>query len=254
YKYPDGTIGLNDINLTVRNGEVVTLIGANGTGKSTLLLALMGIIEFSGTASVFDIPVLKNNMRVIRSKMNLVFQNPDDQLFSPTVREDIAFGPLNLGWDDQKVDSAVTRALETVRMKSVEDKIPQNLSYGEKKRVALATILAMEPEVILLDEPTAGLDPRSAGELIDILYGLNKNGTTLLVATHDLHTADELASRVVVLNENKTIVAEGNSEEILNNHELLLTNNLLHRHIHRHNNEEHVHEHTHFQHERHHKK
>ncbi len=253
YTYPDGIIGIYDINLDIDTGEILTIIGSNGTGKSTLLSALMGIINFKGEVKIFDIPLIKPNLKKIRSKMNLVFQNPEDQLFSPSVWEDVTFGPINLGWDDNKVRNQSLQALEKVRMRNFVDRIPHHLSFGEKKRVALATILAMNPDILLLDEPTSGLDPRSAAELIDILYGLNKDGKTLVVATHDLHTADELASRVIVLNETKTVVATGSSKEILNNHELLLANNLVHRHIHRHHNEEHVHEHTHFQHEKHHK-
>lgn len=254
YKYPDGTTGLSDINFSVETGEIVVIIGANGTGKSTLLLALMGIIDTQGEIKVLGETLTKNNLKKVRSKMNLVFQNPEDQLFSPTVWEDVVFGPVNLGWDKKTVEERAKTALGKVRMQNYINQISHHLSFGEKKRVALATILAMNPDILLLDEPTSGLDPRSAAELIDILYELNKEGKTLVIATHELHTADELTSRVIVFNENKTVVAAGTNDEILSNHDLLLRNNLIHQHVHRHDGIEHLHEHTHFRHQRHHDK
>lgn len=251
YTYPDKTIGLRDINLNVARGETVVVIGANGTGKSTLLLNLMGILRGEGEVKVLGNALNNKNLRTIRREMGLAFQNPDDQLFCPTVLDDVAFGPLNLGWERDVVLSEARNALALVRMEKYESRPSHHLSFGEKKRVAMATLLSMRPQILLLDEPTGGLDPRSSADLIDILYVLREQGKTILATSHDLHLVAEIADRVCVFSEEKTIAADGPFREILSNHDLLLKNNLVHSHRHRHeryiaeHEHEHLHEHEH---------
>ncbi|MGR3310634.1 MAG: energy-coupling factor ABC transporter ATP-binding protein [Candidatus Brocadiales bacterium] len=247
YTYPDKTIGLQDINLDVARGETVVVIGANGSGKSTLLLNLMGIQHGTGEIEVLGKILNGKNLRTIRREMGLVFQNPDDQLFCPTVLDDVAFGPINLGWERDVVLHESRNALALVRMEKFESRSSHHLSFGEKKRVAMATLLSMKPQILLMDEPTGSLDPRSCTELIEILYALKGQGKTIFATSHDLHLVTEIADRVCVFSEEKTIVADGTFKEILSNHELLLKNNLIHRHMHRHERfvEEHEHAHIH---------
>ncbi|HHT9124927.1 MAG TPA: energy-coupling factor ABC transporter ATP-binding protein [Candidatus Brocadiia bacterium] len=251
YTYPDKTVGLQDINLDVAKGETVIIIGANGTGKSTLLLNLIGILRGRGEIEILGNVLNDKNLRTIRKEMGLVFQNPDDQLFCPTVLDDVAFGPVNLGWDRDVVLQESRNALALVRMEKVESRPSHHLSFGEKKRVAIATLLSMKPQILLMDEPTGGLDPRSCTELIEILYVLKDQGKTILATSHDLHMVSEIADRVCVLSEEKTIVADGPFKEILSNQELLLKNNLIHQHRHRHerfvveHEHAHLHEHDH---------
>lgn len=247
YTYPDGTPGLKGVSFSVGAGEFVAVLGANGTGKSTLLMTLMGILRGQGEIRIFDIVLDAKTIKTLRRKMNLLFQDPDDQLFSPTVFDDVAFGPINLGLSDDEVRLRVSRALESVRLTGFERRCPHHLSYGEKKKVAIASIISMAPEILLLDEPTGGLDPRSATELINILDDLKQKGNTILVTTHDLHLASELADKVIILNEMKSIATEGTPEEVLKNRQLLLANNLIHEHRHKHKAivHTHVHEHEH---------
>lgn len=245
YTYPDKTTGLKDINLAVAKGETVIVIGANGTGKSTLLLNLMGILRGEGEIEVLGNVLNGKNLRTIRREMGLVFQNPDDQLFCPTVLDDVAFGPINLGWERDVVLHESRKALALVRMEKVESRPSHRLSFGEKKRVAIATLLSMKPQILLMDEPTGGLDPRSCTELIEILYALKEQGKTIFATSHDLHMVAEIADRVCVLSEEKTIVADGTFKEILSNHELLLKNSLVHQHRHRHERLAEGHEHAH---------
>ena len=245
YTYPDKTTGLQDINLEAAKGETVIIIGANGTGKSTLLLNLMGILRGKGDIEVLGNVLNDKNLKTIRRTMGLVFQNPDDQLFCPTVLDDVAFGPLNLGWERDAVLHESRSALALVRMEKFESRPSHHLSFGEKKRVAVATLLSMKPQILLLDEPTGGLDPRSCTELIEILYVLKDQGKTILATSHDLHMVAEIADRVCVLSEEKTIVADGPFKEILSNHELLSKNNLIHQHRHRHERFVKEHEHAH---------
>lgn len=217
YSYPDGRQALRDINLTIDIGESVALIGANGAGKSTLLLHLNGIIRSSKTIKILDLPLNDKNLKQIRSKVGLVFQNPDDQLFSPTVFDDVAFGPINMGLHPNEVRQRVSRALHDVNMAGYEQRSPQHLSVGEKKRIAIATILSMSPEILVLDEPTANLDPRAKWELIELIKGLPM---TKIVASHDLEMVAALCQRTIIL-DSGAIVADGSTPSIMSNAPLL---------------------------------
>lgn len=245
YCYPDGTTALRDVSFDVEEGETLVIIGANGTGKSTLFMNLMGILEGDGHIEIMDLALNKTNVKEIRRKMGMVFQNPDDQLFCPTVMDDVSFGPLNLGWDNNQVLAASHEALALVGMEGYGSRTSHHLSFGEKKRAAIATVLSMNPKILLLDEPTSGLDPRSSSKFINILYNLKSQGKTLLVVTHDIFLTQEIADRVLVFSEAKRPVAIGNYKEILSNYDLLLQNNLVHQHRHRHDEMVHEHEHRH---------
>lgn len=223
YHYPDGRLALEGITLSINPGEKVALVGANGAGKSTLLLHLNGILKGDGLVRVNGLEVNKKNLAQIRSLVGLVFQNPDDQLFSLTVGEDVAFGPTYQGFDAQLVSKKVKLALEDVQLAGFEERHPFHLSGGEKKRASIATVLSMSPEYLVLDEPTAGLDPKSRRELMDLLKSLSQ---TLILATHDLQMALELTKRVILLNHGK-LAADGGSTEILSNELLLQKNDLL---------------------------
>lgn len=222
FTYPDGQQALTNINLTVNVGESVALIGPNGAGKSTLLLHLNGVLHMNGAVKIFSQPVSDSNLRWVRSKVGLIFQNPDDQLFSPTVFDDVAFGPLNMGLSETEVRERVARALDWVGMAGYERRSPHHLSIGEKKRIAIATILSMSPEMLLIDEPTSNLDPRSKWSLISLLKGLP---LTKIVATHDLELVSTLCSRTVVM-DNGRVVADGATGDILANRELLTAHGL----------------------------
>lgn len=245
YRYPDGTTALKDVSFDVEEGETLVIIGANGTGKSTLFMNLMGILEGDGHIEIMGLTLNKTNMKEIRRRMGMVFQNPDDQLFCPTVMDDVSFGPLNLGWDNNRVIAASQEALSLVGLEGYGSRTSYHLSFGEKKRAAIATVLSMNPKVLLLDEPTSGLDPRSSSKFINILYTLKSQRKTLLVVTHDIFLTHEIADRVLVFSEEKRPVAVGNYKEILNNYDLLLKNNLVHQHRHRHDEMVHEHEHRH---------
>jgi cobalt/nickel transport system ATP-binding protein len=245
YHYPDGTIGLNDVSFEVEKGETLVIVGANGTGKSTLFMNLMGVTEGNGLIEIMDITLNKGNLKRIRQEMGMVFQNPDDQLFCPTVLDDVSFGPLNLGWDSTRVHDASYQALAMVGLESYGSRVSHHLSFGEKKRAAIATVLSMNPKILLLDEPTSGLDPRSTSKFINILYTLKSQGKTLLIVTHDIFLTQEIADRVLVFSEEKRPVAVGNYNDILSNNDLLLKHNLIHPHRHRHDTLVHEHEHRH---------
>ncbi len=245
YRYPDGTIGLKDVSFEVEEGETLVIIGANGTGKSTLFMNLMGVLDGDGYIEIMGLTLNKENLKEIRRRMGIVFQNPDDQLFCPTVMDDVSFGPLNLGWKSSEVISASQKALAFVGMEGYESRTSYHLSFGEKKRVAIATILSMNPKILLMDEPTSGLDPRSISKFINILYTLKSQERTLLIVTHDIFLTQEVADRVLVFSEEKKPVAIGNYKEILSNYDLLLKNNLIHQHRHRHDKIIHEHEHKH---------
>lgn len=214
YTYPDGTQALRGIDLTVYKYESVGLIGPNGAGKSTLLLHLSGILKGRGEVDVLG----SKNLEEVRGKIGLVFQNPDDQLFSPTVFDDVAFGPFNMGLKEDEVKKRVGLALNDVGMSGFEERCPHHLSFGEKKRVCIATVLSMQPEILVLDEPSSNLDPRARRELIKLLQSLK---ITKIIATHDLDLVSILCNRVIFLNNGKK-VAEGNSvEKILQDKDLL---------------------------------
>lgn len=212
FAYPDGQPALQGVSLRIAAGEKVALVGPNGAGKSTLMLHLNGILGGKDSpVRISGLPLTREHLPVIRGKVGLVFQNPDDQLFSPTVFEDVAFGPLHLGLPEAEVRRRACLALEQVGLGGFEDRLPHRLSIGQKKRVAIATVLSMEPEILVLDEPTAGLDPRGRRLLIQLLRDLP---WSMLVSTHDIRLVDELFPRVIVMDEGR-IVADGPTRELL---------------------------------------
>lgn len=220
YAYPDGTEALNQITLAIAASEKVAIVGANGSGKSTFLLHLNGILLPQwGEVIVGELPVAPGNLAAVRNFVGLVFQNPDDQLFMPTVWEDVAFGPINQGVRGPELTHRIQRALAAVGLDPdlYGNRIATNLSGGEKKRVAIAGVLAMQPQVLVLDEPTAQLDPRSRRQLIQLLHQLP---LTQLIATHDLDLALELCSRTIVLSRGQ-VVYDGATAAVMNNHEFL---------------------------------
>ncbi len=217
YSYPDGQQALKDINLSIEVGETVALVGPNGAGKSTLLLHLNGILRSDGTVTVLGVPLDNKSLKWVRSKVGLIFQDPEDQLFSPTVFDDVAFGPINMGCSQDEVRRRVSEALEGVGMEGYEKRSPHHLSIGEKKRIAIATILSMEPEILVIDEPTANLDPRAKGELIELLQQLPM---TKIVASHDLEAVKALCQRTVILDEGQ-VVADDSTQSIMSNNPLL---------------------------------
>jgi energy-coupling factor transporter ATP-binding protein EcfA2 len=217
FSYPDGQQALTGTSLTLHPGEKAALVGPNGSGKSTLMLNIIGILNGSGEITVASIPRTEDNLPLIRSRVGLVFQNPDDQLFSPTVYEDVAFGPLHMGYTEEKTHQRVQNALEMVGMSKFGQRLSYHLSVGEKKRVAIATVLSMEPDLIILDEPSAGLDPKARRTLIELLRSLPQS---LLVATHDLLLVQELLPRTIILDEGR-VVADGDTEPLLQDTDLL---------------------------------
>ncbi|HEX7975210.1 MAG TPA: ABC transporter ATP-binding protein [Anaerolineales bacterium] len=217
FSYPDGHAALLGITLRLGWGEKVALVGANGAGKSTLLLQLNGILSGQGKIEVAGLPVTKANLPVIRARVGLVFQNPDDQLFSPTVFEDVAFGPLHMGFQEMEVRARVARALEMVNMQAYGDRLSHHLSVGEKKRIAIATVLSMDPEILVLDEPTSGLDPRARRGLIHLLGELP---LTMLVSTHDMLMVRELFPRMIIMDEGQ-VAADGPTELLMADKTLL---------------------------------
>ncbi len=222
FAYPDGRQALTDVSLTINRGESVALIGPNGAGKSTLLLHFNGILHGNGQVKVFSRPVDDKNLKEVRKKLGLVFQNPDDQLFSATVFDDVAFGPINLGYSENEVRQAVASALERVGMAGYEQRSPHHLSLGEKKRVAIATILSMSPEVMVIDEPASNLDPGGKWLLIELLQKLP---ATRIIASHDLELVEALCRRIIVLDGGR-IVADGAAERILADTPLLASHGL----------------------------
>ena len=212
YAYPDGFEALRGIDLVIGRGEKVALVGPNGAGKSTLMLHLNGIHAPShGSVRVGGMEVGRDTLPRIRAEVGLVFQDPDDQLFSPTVRDDVAFGPLHMGLSDDEIHDRVERALAAVGMSGFERRLPHRLSLGQRKRVAMATVLSMDPSVMVFDEPSAGLDPRGRRELIGVLRALEQ---TTIVATHDMRLVAEVIPRTVVMDEGR-VVADGPTDAIL---------------------------------------
>jgi cobalt/nickel transport system ATP-binding protein len=222
YVYPDGQCGLKEIDLTIYCGESVALIGPNGAGKSTLLLHLNGILRGNTAISVQGLPVDDKNIREIRKKVGVVFQDPEDQLFSLNVFEDVAFGPVNMGFSEEEIGRRVKQALQKVGMRGYEKRSSHHLSIGEKKRIAIATVLSLDPEILALDEPTSSLDPRGKWALIELLRNLP---VTKIIASHDLDLVACLCDRVVILDEG-IIVADGKAGQILADKELLKTHGL----------------------------
>ncbi|NBM21096.1 ATP-binding cassette domain-containing protein [Streptomyces sp. GC420] len=223
YAYPDGHQALFGVNLTLARGERVALLGPNGAGKTTLVLHLNGILDGGlGTVRVAGLPVEKKNLAEIRRRVGIVFQDPDDQLFMPTVREDVAFGPAAAGVRGAGLERRVLAALERVGMAEYADRPPHHLSFGQRRRVAVATVLVMEPEILVLDEPSSNLDPASRRELADVLRSLD---VTVLMVTHDLPYALELCPRSAVLS-GGVIAADGPTRELLADDGLMRTHRL----------------------------
>ena len=223
FAYPDGRQALFGVNLSVAHGERVAILGPNGAGKTTLVLHLNGTLSGgTGVITVDGLRVEKANLREIRRRVGIVFQDPDDQLFMPTVREDVAFGPANLGYRGAELDGRVTAALAAVGMEGFADRAPHHLSFGQRRRVAASTVLSMDPALLVLDEPSSNLDPQARREFADIVMKLRM--TTLMV-THDLPYALQLCPRAVVMNDG-VIVADGPTREILADVELMAANRL----------------------------
>ena len=216
YEYPDGTKALENVNFHAEEGKIVALLGPNGAGKSTLFLHFNGILEpTSGTVKIDgeNVSYKKKDLMKVRQKVGIVFQNPDDQLFAPTVMEDVAFGPMNMGLSKEEVDLRVKESLEKVGMAGFEKKPPHHLSGGQKKRVAIAGILAMKPKIMVLDEPTSGLDPKGASHILQLLYQLNKEGMTIVISTHDVDLVPLYADSVYIISKGK-IIKEGSPQEV----------------------------------------
>ncbi len=224
FSYPDGRQALAEVSLVIDKGESVGIVGPNGAGKSTLLLHLNGILRSDdGVVKVLGRVVGDKNLRWIRSKVGVVFQDPDDQLFSPTVFDDVAFGPINMDYTASEVRQAVTRALDWVGMNGFEERSCHHLSFGEKKRVSIATVLAMDPEILVLDEPTSNLDPAGKWSLIGLL---KKLPVTKIVASHDIEMLRALCRWIIVLNHGR-LITEGATESVLSDKQLLIANRLL---------------------------
>ena len=217
FAYPDGHVALRGVSLSLCEGEKVALVGPNGAGKSTLMLHLNGILGENCPISIAGLPINSKNLPVIRALVGLVFQNPDDQLFSPTVFDDVAFGPLHMGLPENEVRNRVEEALSVVNMNEFRDRLSHHLSVGQKKRIAIATVLSMRPQILILDEPSAGLDPRARRSLINFLKDLP---ISMLVSTHDLRMVRDLFPRMVIMDDG-LIVADGQTDRLLNDQELL---------------------------------
>ncbi len=212
YRYPDGHEALHDLSFELTHGEKAALVGANGAGKTTLLLHADGLLlPTTGQVVVGGIPITRRTLPTIRRTVGYLFQQPDDQLFMPTVEEDVAFGPANMGLDDAEIERRVAASLAAVGATELRHRAPGRLSGGEKKRVAIATVLAMEPSILVMDEPTASLDPPARRQLLDLIRTFRH---TMLIATHDLELVRELCPRTLVLHRG-TLVADGPTHEVL---------------------------------------
>lgn len=247
-------IALRNVNLTVREGERIAIIGANGSGKSTLLKILDGLyFPQSGAVCAFGEPLTEEALQdearafAFRRRVGLVFQDPDVQLFSPTVWDEVTFAPLHLGLTRGEVVERAEWAMDLLNITKLRDRAPHRLSGGEKKKVALASILSLRPDVWLLDEPTASLDPRSQSRLLDFIGELRRDGKTIVTATHDLDIIEEIADRVVMFCEEHEITGEGTPHDMLSDYDRLVECNLIHEHRHRHPEDgtEHAHHHLH---------
>lgn len=228
FTYPDGTQALKNINIEIEKGEKVAIIGPNGAGKSTLFSHFNGLTEptsgcvkIEGKAISFE----KDELLKVRQKVGIVFQDPNDQLFAPTVKEDIAFGPMNLGLSYDEVEKRVEDALKMVGMENYENKTPHHLSGGQQKRIAIAGIIAMKPEIMILDEPTAGLDPQGALKIMNLLSELNKEGITIVISTHDVDLISQYVNKIFVMADGE-IIGDGTPNEIFSNEDLIKKANL----------------------------
>jgi cobalt/nickel transport system ATP-binding protein len=248
YHYAGRHLALDGVDLRIRRGERVALLGANGSGKSTLLKLLDGIIaptEGRMCALGADVAAVAAGDGAFRfhREVGLVFQDPDVQLFSATVLDDVAFGPLQLGLSPEEVRERCDEALGIMDIAHLADRAPFELSGGEKKRAAIASVLSLRPTVILLDEPTAALDPRTKSVLVDLIQRVEETGATVITATHELDVAPLIAERIIVLGENRRVLADGPSRRVLDDRDLLLSANLIHQHLHTHGSLRHSHEH-----------
>jgi cobalt/nickel transport system ATP-binding protein len=213
YSFSDGTKALEDISFSLHSGESVALLGPNGAGKSTLLLHLNGLLRGNGRVRIFGQEISEDSLAWIRRQVGMVFQDPDDQLFMPTLKEDVAFGPLNMGLTQQEIEERVAWALQSVGLADLAEKSPHHLSFGQRKRAAFATVLSMRPKVMVLDEPTSNLDPRSRKDMVSLIRSMQTNGAAIITATHDVDLVSFLADRVILLD--KTIMAQGDVRCIL---------------------------------------
>ena len=254
YYYSDNHSALNNISMTVKVGESVSILGANGSGKSTLLKILCGLIfPSSGTGKAFGSPLSEAGMelnrsefaRYFRRRVGMVFQDADSQLFSPVVWEEVSFAPLQLGLTEEEVKKRVNDALALLGIQHLKNRSPQSLSEGEKRKVALASVLSFGPDVLLLYEPSSDLDPRTKVWLESFLNELHGAGKTIIAATHDLELAADTSDRCIILNEQHGIAGEGETQKMLDNWNLLLDSNLVHVHAHRHGQILHTHPHAH---------
>jgi cobalt/nickel transport system ATP-binding protein len=251
YSYDHSVSALDGLTLQIEEGQRVVLLGANGSGKSTLLRILDGLcFPQSGSVLFAGEPLAEAHLRderfrfAFRRRVGLLFQNPDVQLFNPTVFDEVAFGPLQLRWSKDEILQRASEALESMGVIHLKDRVPHRLSAGEKKRVAIASVLVLNPDVLLLDEPTSGLDPRSQSQIIDTLATLADAGKTLITATHDLNIVEDIADHCCVL-EAGQVVAGGPPMAILADFELMQRTNLVHAHKHQHGGHIHSHPHQH---------
>jgi cobalt/nickel transport system ATP-binding protein len=252
YSYLSRYPALCGISMQIKKGEKISIIGANGTGKSTLLQILDGLIlPDNGRILAFGKELSETTLNDdafsldFRKRVGFVFQNPDIQLFCPSVREDILFGPLQLGFPNDEIEKRLNAIISDLDIKGLLNRAPHQLSIGEKRKIALASVLIIEPEVIILDEPTAGLDPLTSRHIIDIILQRNHEGKTIITSTHDLHIVQEISDSVYVLDKNKRITRQGTPLDILFDKEFLQNNNLIHIHGHIHDGKMHTHAHDH---------
>ncbi|MCG2714211.1 MAG: energy-coupling factor ABC transporter ATP-binding protein [Candidatus Omnitrophica bacterium] len=246
---------LADVNIDIQAGQKITVIGANGSGKSTFLQILDGLL-FADTGEIkfygkqLSEKAFNNGKfsQEFRRKVGFVFQNPDVQLFCPTVKDDIVFGPLQLGFAKNEIEKRLEKLITVLDLSALLNRSPYQLSIGEKRKVAIASTLIIDPEVLILDEPTAGLDPLTTRHIIDLLIHENLRGKTIITATHDLHIVEEISDLVYVFNNQKTITRFGKTDVILNDIDLLKMNNLVHIHSHKHKDKMHLHPHVHLEH------
>lgn len=243
------------IDLAIEEGSKVGIIGANGTGKSTLLTILDALVfPEKGSIKAFDRQLSEDILnepsfsQLFRSRVGFVFQNPEVQLFCPTVKEDIVFGPLQLGVAHEEIKKRLDKITADLKIEHLLERSPHQLSIGEKRKVAIASVLSINPEVLLLDEPTAGLDPKTTRDIIDILISENAAGKTIVTATHDMHIVEEISDIVHVFSVEKKIIRSGEPDQILADQQLLMDNNLIHMHRHKHKGITHIHPHQHFEH------
>ena len=238
YRYPTGALALDSVNLAVRSGDRLAILGANGCGKSTLLKILDGLLfPASGAAAAFGVTLSESGLlnqqfaAAFRERVGFIFQRADVQLFCPTVWDEIAFGPLQLGMPADEVRERVEDVIDMLSLGDLRERTPYQLSGGEQKKVAIASVLSLNPDVLLLDEPTAALDPRTQRWLITLLQSLQRAGKTTVIATHDLDLLPELADRALVLGQDHTVERDADLSEILADHDLLHRANLAHHHL-----------------------